>query len=85
MSLIEKMKKNKLIKNNMLSEKSVEQGYISTGCLSLNVLFSGKLDGGIVIGKMNQIVAPSSLGKCARHNQEIDIYVPDEVYEKYFR
>ena len=63
MSLISKMKKNKLIKNSMLSEASVEQGYISTSCLPLNVLFSGKLDGGIIIGKMNQIVAPSSLGK----------------------
>ena len=63
MSLISKMKKNKLIKNSMLSEASVEQGYISTSCLPLNVLFSGKLDGGIIIGQMNQSVAPSSLGK----------------------
>ena len=63
MSLIAKMKKNKLIKNSMLKETSVEQGYISTGCLTLNVLFSGKLDGGILVGKMNQIVAPSALGK----------------------
>ena len=47
----------------MLSEASVEQGYISTSCLPLNVLFSGKLDGGIIIGQMNQSVAPSSLGK----------------------
>lgn len=37
--------------------------YISTNVLSLNVLFSGRIDGGIGKGYINQISADSSLGK----------------------
>jgi RecA/RadA recombinase len=61
MSLIEQLSKSKLIKNSAMKNETPE--FISTGCLTLNLLFSGKMDGGIQIGKVSQIVAPSSLGK----------------------
>lgn len=61
MSVLSKIKQNKVIKENVFVDAPIE--YISTGSLVLNILFSGKLDGGIVKGKVMQIVAPSSLGK----------------------
>lgn len=61
MSAIKKFKENKLVKENVFVDKPVE--YINTGSVALNILFSGKVDGGIVKGKVMQIVAPSSLGK----------------------
>lgn len=61
MSALDKFKSNKMVKENMFKDRPIE--YISTGCLTLNILFSGKLDGGIVKRKVMQIVAPSSLGK----------------------
>ena len=63
MSIIGKISKNKKISEFIYKEESIPKDFINTGCLSLNVLFSGKLDGGIPIGKVNQIAAPSSLGK----------------------
>jgi RecA/RadA recombinase len=63
MSLISKIAKNKKIKEFIYTEENTPKDFINTGCLSLNVLFSGKLDGGIPVGKVNQIAAPSSLGK----------------------
>ena len=36
---------------------------LSTGVVSMNLLFSGKIDGGIPIGKVSQMAAPSTLGK----------------------
>lgn len=63
-SIIDKASKNKLIKDQILVRNDdKKQKFIDTGCLSLNVLFSGRLNGGIPVGKISQIAAPSSLGK----------------------
>jgi len=83
MSLAEKIAKSKHVKDNILVEKPPV--FISTGSLSINVLFSGQLDGGIPIGKISTIAAPSSLGKCARGTEEVDIEISEEVFEKYFK
>lgn len=63
MSLIGKISKNKKIQEYIFKDEQTPKEFINTGCLPLNVLFSGKLDGGIPIGKVSQIAAPSSLGK----------------------
>ena len=63
MSLIGKLSKNKKIQEFVYKDEQTPKDFINTGCLSLNILFSGKLDGGIPVGKVNQIAAPSSLGK----------------------
>jgi RecA/RadA recombinase len=63
MSLIGKLSKNKKIQEFIYKDEQTPKDFINTGCLSLNILFSGKLDGGIPVGKVNQIAAPSSLGK----------------------
>lgn len=63
MSLIEKLRKDKRFKDQLFETDNTPQEYISTGSLSLNVLFSGKLDGGIPAGKISSIASPSSLGK----------------------
>ena len=63
MSLIGKLSSNKKLQEYIYKDEATPKDFINTGCLSLNVLFSGKLDGGIPVGKVNQIAAPSSLGK----------------------
>jgi recombination protein RecA len=54
--------KNKDLMEDILPEDE-KVDFLSTGVLSLNLLFSGKVDGGIPIGKMSQMAAPSTLGK----------------------
>lgn len=63
MSLIGKLSSNKKLQEYIYKDEETPKDFINTGCLSINVLFSGKLDGGIPVGKVNQIAAPSSLGK----------------------
>lgn len=59
--LIDMMSKSKIVQQSIMKKSEVK--FINTGCLTLNLLFSGRLDGGIAIGKVSQIAAPSSLGK----------------------
>tara|TARA_R110001606_G_scaffold24635_1_gene81238 strand:- start:2082 stop:3191 length:1110 start_codon:yes stop_codon:yes gene_type:complete len=58
---------DKFLKDKSLLEKVGDKNrkfqYISTGCLSLNILHSGKIKGGIRKGTIDQISADSSLGK----------------------
>lgn len=61
MSIIDKLKADKKLAEFAYKEQKLE--FISTGVLTLNLLFSGRLDGGIPIGKVNMIAADSSLGK----------------------
>ncbi len=64
MSLLEKLKKNKSVKASIYTKKDEDKiAFINTGCITLNILFSGRVDGGLAIGKMSQIASPSSLGK----------------------
>ena len=62
-SMINKLNKSKAIKDSVLEKADKEQEFISTGALVLNILYSGRLFGGIPVGKVSQIAAPSSLGK----------------------
>jgi len=89
-SLITKLSKNKAIKDFVIEKTDEEQQFISTGSLVLNILFSGRLFGGIPVGKISQIAAPSSLGKSivglkvAKNSQKIDkdwivIYIDTEM------
>lgn len=56
-----------LMKSKELSDKMVERTkireYISTNVISLNLLFSGRMRGGIPKGMISQISADSALGK----------------------
>jgi len=81
-SMISKISKNKAIKDFVLEKNADEQKFINTGALVLNILFSGRLSGGIPIGKISQIAMPSSYGKCARGNQKFKLAVSDEKYKK---
>lgn len=64
MSILEKIAKNKAIRDSVFTKDESEvKDFISTGCLTLNLLFSGRLNGGIPVKKVSQIAAPSSLGK----------------------
>jgi len=60
--LYKKIISNKKIFDNVIN-KYQKFEFISTGVISLNLLLSGKFDGGIPIGKISQIAAPSALGK----------------------
>lgn len=65
MSLIDKLKKDKVITEYIArKEDNNNRGFISTGVLPIDILFSGRIkDGGIPIGKISMIASPSSLGK----------------------
>lgn len=56
-----------LAKNSSLMEDVLDENdtidFLSTNVVTLNLLFSGKIDGGIPLGKVSQIAAPPSLGK----------------------
>lgn len=68
-SIYETASKDKKIKEMMaecyldLEKPDSEQKFISTRVMTLNLLLSGKIDGGVPIGKMSMISAPSMLGK----------------------
>lgn len=60
--LVAKFKKEKAFAD-ILAADNIEDEFLSTNCASVNLLFSGKLDGGIKKGKMNTICADSGWGK----------------------
>lgn len=60
--LIAKFKKEKVFAD-ILAADVVEDEYVSTNCAPVNLLFSGKLLGGIKKGKMSTICADSGWGK----------------------
>ena len=86
-ALLEKLKTNKTIKETLV-EQDAPQQFVSTDCYTLNLLFSGKLNGGIPIGKISSFAAPSATGKSfvglklaknAQHDNDLDvIYVDTE-------
>lgn len=61
MNILNTLRKNNTVKSCVYEERPTE--FISTGCYTLNVLFSGQLFGGIQIGRMSSVVSPPSLGK----------------------
>ena len=85
MSILSKFKSNKAITEFILTEDEAmeERGFISTGCIPLNILFSGQVDGGLPIGRISQLASISSSGKSflgmklAKNAQKIDM---DVVY-----
>lgn len=81
-SMIQKLTKNKTLKDYVFENGDVEQLFVNTGSLVLNILFSGRLFGGIPFGKISQIAAPSSLGKCARGKEKFKLAVSDHKYEE---
>jgi len=60
--IYKKIMRNKKIMDFATSENE-EAEFLSTGVIVLNLLFSGRVDGGIPVGKVSQIAAPSGLGK----------------------
>jgi RecA/RadA recombinase len=62
MSLYKKLSKSKALKDEIIPRDRTFE-YISTGVLTMNLLFSGKHKGGILKGAMTMMSAPSQLGK----------------------
>lgn len=62
MDIYKTLMKNKSLMEDALDEK-IPLDYISTGVINLNLAFSGKVDGGIPMGKVSQMASLSSLGK----------------------
>lgn len=60
--LIAKFKKEKAF-TDILAADNVEDSYLSTNCAAVNLLFSGKILGGIKKGKISTIAADSGWGK----------------------
>lgn len=60
--LLKRLRKtNKHIQSFLAGDE--RPAFISTSCYALNILFSGRLNGGIPRGRISTIAAPSSLGK----------------------
>jgi RecA/RadA recombinase len=59
----DKETKNSPALSNYLITEDEQIEFLSTNVLSLNLLFSGRVDGGIPKGKLSMISAPSMLGK----------------------
>lgn len=72
----------KLLKNKDLSDKLMPKDklieFISTNVIALNLLFSGKVRGGVRKGMISQISADSALGKCFFRDEKIKIFVNAE-------
>lgn len=60
--LVASLKKNKALAELVASEV-VKDEYVSTNCIPVNLLLSGKIKGGIKKGKISQICADSGWGK----------------------
>lgn len=60
--LIASLKKNKALADLVTSDVQVDE-FVSTNCIPVNLLLSGKIKGGIKKGKMSQICADSGWGK----------------------
>lgn len=60
--LIASLKKNKALAELVASEV-VKDEFVSTNCIPVNLLLSGKIKGGIKKGKISQICADSGWGK----------------------
>lgn len=60
--LLAKMKKEKAFTDILVSEQSKDE-WLSTNCIPVNLLLSGKIQGGIKKGCISEIAADSSLGK----------------------
>lgn len=59
---LDQLRKLKIIQSDILDQDKPQE-FISTGVGTLNILFSGKIDGGIPCGKVSMIAADSALGK----------------------
>ena len=65
MNIYNILKKNKDVMDLVLTETQEKENvdFLSTGVVGLNLLISGKIDGGIPIGRVTEMGAPPSLGK----------------------
>lgn len=59
----DKETKNSPALSNYLYEKDEEVSFLSTNVIPLNLLYSGRIDGGIPLGRISMICAPSMQGK----------------------
>jgi len=62
-NLIQKLKKQKAFSEMILKEVNTKNEYYNTNVVSLNLVFSGKIDGGIKKGKTTCVAAESQQGK----------------------
>lgn len=59
--LLAKMKKEKAFLDVLSTEHKVDE-WLSTNCISVNLLLSGKIQGGIKKGAISMICADSRMG-----------------------
>lgn len=75
--IYEKLLKHKDLADKLVPEDKIVE-FISTNVLVLNLLFSGRIRGGIRKGMISQISADSALGKCCYRDEKIKIFVNAE-------
>lgn len=76
-SIYQKILKDRLIDDDVITEDSTPPGFLSTGVMALNLAFGGKIDHGIPIGKIAMFAAPAQQGKSL-----VGILVAKDAQEK---
>ena len=61
--LIAKLKKDKALADLIVTTETMKDEFLNVNCISLNLVFSGKIIGGLKKGKITTIAADSQLGK----------------------
>lgn len=62
-NLIAKLRKDKALTDLIVNEETFKDEWLNMNCISLNLVFSGKVTGGIKKGKVTTVAADSQLGK----------------------
>ena len=61
--IIAKIKKDKALADLIVTTEVMDDEFLNVNCISLNLVFSGKITGGLKKGKITTIAADSQLGK----------------------
>lgn len=61
--LIARLKKDKALADLIVNKEAMDDTYLNLNCMVLNLVFSGKIMGGLKDGKITVVAADSQLGK----------------------
>jgi hypothetical protein len=73
-NIYKRLSKNKEL-GEFITTRNSEISFISTNVIVLNLLFGGRVRGGIMKGVINMVSADSAMGKCHSSDTQMRIYV----------
>lgn len=88
----DKGSKDRTALSEFIYDAETETTFLSTNCVALNLLYSGRVKGGIPVGHMSMISAPSQLGKsfiamnvarsAQRQNMQVVVIDTERAFKK---